>query len=66
MKFEETKEPILLLDGPLAHALSTSESGRTTALLPRDTAEKIRINRLNNSYQNKPAEFNAALEYQYG
>jgi hypothetical protein len=44
VKFEETKEQILLLDGSLAHALSISESGKVTALLPRDTAEKVSIN----------------------
>ena len=44
VKFKETKEAILLLDGPLTYALSTSESGKITALLPRDIPEKALIN----------------------
>jgi hypothetical protein len=42
VKFEETREAILMLDGPLTQALSTSVSGNPIAVLPDATPEAPR------------------------
>jgi hypothetical protein len=43
VKFEETREAILLLDGPLTQALSISASSKPIAQLPEAIPENPRI-----------------------